>query len=55
MLIYRMSNTENLVKQLNEIKETRKQKEKDIKPAVRIQELKNKPIIFAHELLTNKY
>ena len=45
-----MSNTEKLIKQLKEIKEIRNQKEKDIKPAVRIQELKNKLIILAHEL-----
>ena len=49
-----MSNTEKLVKQLKEIKEIRNQKEKDIKPAVRIQELKNKLIILAHELSKNK-
>jgi hypothetical protein len=49
-----MSNTEKLIKKLNENKEIRKQKEKDIKPAVRIQELKNKLIILAHELLKNK-
>ena len=45
-----MSNTEKLIKKLNENKEIRKQKEKDIKPAERIQELKNKLIILAHEL-----
>ena len=49
-----MSNTEKLIKQLKEIKEIRNQKEKDIKPAVRIQELKNKIIILAHELSKNK-
>ena len=49
-----MTNTEKLIKQLNENKEIRKQKEKDIKPAVRIQELKNKLIILAHELSKNK-
>ena len=49
-----MSNTEKLIKQLKEIKEIRNQKEKDIKPAVRIQELKNKLIILAHELSKNK-
>ena len=48
-----MSNTEKLIKQLKENKEIRKQKEKDIKPAMRIQELKNKLIILAHELLKN--
>ena len=49
-----MSNTEKLIKQLKEIKEIRNQKEKDIKPAVCIQELKNKIIILAHELSKNK-
>ena len=49
-----MSNTEKLIKQLKAMKETRKQKEKVIKPAVRIQELKNKLIILAHDLLTQK-
>ena len=39
---------------MKEIKEIRNQKEKDIKPAVRIQELKNKLIILAHELSKNK-
>jgi len=49
-----MSNTEKLIKQLNENKEIRKLQEKVVKPAVRIQELKNKLIILAHELLKNK-
>jgi hypothetical protein len=47
-------NTEKLIKQLNENKEIRKLKEKVIKPAVRIQQLKNKLIILDHELLVNK-
>ena len=49
-----MSNTEKLIKQLNENKEIRKLQEKVVKPAVRIQELKNKLIILAHELSKNK-
>ena len=53
-----MSNTEKLIKQLNENKELRKIKEeqntKTIKPAIRIQELKNNLIILGHELKMNK-
>ena len=49
-----MSNTEKLIKQLNENKEIRKQKEKVIKPAVRIQQVKNNLIILAHDLLVSK-
>ena len=49
-----MSNAEKLIKQLNENKEIRKLQEKVVKPAVRIQELKNKLIILAHELSKNK-
>ena len=53
-----MSNTEKLIKQLNTNKEIRKQmeeqKEKKIKPAVRIQQVKNNLIILAHDLLISK-
>jgi len=53
-----MSNTEKLIKQLNTNKEIKKQmeeqKEKKIKPAVRIQQVKNNLIILAHELLVSK-
>jgi len=49
-----MSNTEKLIKQLNENKEIRKLKEKVLTPAVRIQQVKNNLIILAHELLKNK-
>ena len=52
-----MSNTEKKVKPLKKIKTIKKQKEEQqraIKPAVRIQELKNKLIILAHELKVNK-
>ena len=49
-----MSNTEKLIQQLNEIKEIRKQKEKVVKPAVRIQALKNKLIILANDLFSKK-
>jgi len=35
-----MSNTEKLIKQLNENKEIRKLQEKVVKPAVRIQQVK---------------
>ena len=49
-----MSNTEKLIKQLNENKELRKQKEKVITPAVRIQQVKNNLIILAHDLLVSK-
>ena len=49
-----INSTEKLKKQLQDIKENRKQKEQAIKPAVRIQELKNKLIILAHELKVDK-
>ena len=52
-----MSNTEKKVKPLKKIKTIKKQKEEQqraIKPAVRIQELKNKLIILAHELKVDK-
>ena len=49
-----MSNTEKLIKQLNENKETRKLKEKVLTPAVRIQQIKNNLIILAHDLLVSK-
>ena len=48
-----MSNTEKLIKQWNENKELRKQKEKVLTPAVRIQQVKNNLIILAHDLLMN--
>ena len=50
-------NTEKKVKPLKKIKTIKKQKEEQeqaIKPAVRIQELKNKLIILAHELKVDK-
>ena len=49
--------TENIVKPLKKIKTIKKQKEEEEqakKPAVRIQELKNKLIILAHELKVDK-
>ena len=49
--------TEKLVKHLKKIKALEKQKQEEeqaIKPAVRIQELKNKLIILAHELKVDK-
>jgi hypothetical protein len=46
-----MSNTEELIKQLNENKEIRKLQEKVVKPAVRIQQIKNNLIILAYDLL----
>ena len=49
--------TEKLVKPLKKIKALKKQKQEEeqaIKPAVRIQELKNKLIILAHELKVDK-
>ena len=49
--------TEKLVKPLKKIKALEKQNEIDaqmIKPAVRIQELKNKLIILGHDLKVNK-
>ena len=49
--------TEKLVKPLKKIKALEKQNEIDaqmVKPAVRIQELKNKLIILGHELKVNK-
>ena len=52
-----MPNTEKKVKPLKKIKTIKKQKEEQqraIKPAVRIQELKNKLIILAHELKVDK-
>ncbi len=52
-----MSNTEKLIKQLNEnkeAKESRKLQQKVVKPAVRIQQAKNKLIILAHDLLVSK-
>ena len=50
-------NTEKKVKPLKKIKALEKQNEIDalmVKPAVRIQELKNKLIILGHELKVNK-
>ena len=50
-------NTEKKVKPLKKIKALEKQNEIDalmVKPAVRIQELKNKLIILGHELKINK-
>ena len=50
-------NTEKKVKPLKKIKAQEKQNEIDalmVKPAVRIQELKNKLIILGHELKVNK-
>ena len=49
-----MSNTEKLIKKLNENKEIRKLQEKVVKPAVRIQQVKNNLIILAHDLLVSK-
>ncbi len=49
-----MSNTEKLIKQLNENKELRKQKETVLTPAVRIQQIKNNLIFLAHDLLVSK-
>ena len=49
-----MSNTEKLIKQLNKNKEIRKLQEKVVKPAVRIQQVKNNLIILAHDLLVSK-
>jgi hypothetical protein len=49
-----MSNTEIVFKELQNIKETREAKSKSIKPAVRIQQLKNNLIILAHDLFINK-
>ena len=49
-----MSNTEKLINKLNEIKEVRKQKEKVLKPAQRIQQIKNNLIILAHDLFVSK-
>ena len=49
--------TEKIVKPLKKIKAIKKQKQEEeqaIKPAVRIQELKNKLIILAHELKVDK-
>ena len=49
--------TEKIVKPLKKIKAQEKQNEIDaqmVKPAVRIQELKNKLIILGHELKVNK-
>ena len=49
--------TEKIVKPLKKIKTIKKQKEEEeqaIKPAVRIQELKNKLIILGHDLKVNK-
>ncbi len=43
-----------LIKQLNENKEFRKLQEKVVKPAVRIQQVKNNLIILAHDLLVSK-
>jgi hypothetical protein len=43
-----MSNTEKIIKELQNIKETREAKSKSTKPAVRIQQLKNNLIILAH-------
>jgi hypothetical protein len=47
-------NIEYLIKQLNENKEIRKLQEKIVKPAVRIQQVKNNLIILAHDLLVSK-
>ncbi len=49
-----MSNTEKIIKQLNENKEIRKLQEKVVKPAVQIQQDKNNLIILAHDLLVPK-
>jgi hypothetical protein len=49
-----MSNTEKLIKKLNENKELRKLQEKVLTPAVRIQQVKNNLIILAHDLLVSK-
>ncbi len=49
-----MSNTEKLIKQLNENKEIRKLQEKVVKPAVQIQQVKNNQIFLAHDLLVSK-
>ena len=49
-----MSNTEKLIKKLNENKELRKQKEKVLTPAVRIQQLKKTLITLATDLLVYK-
>jgi hypothetical protein len=49
-----MSNTEKRIKQLNESKQIRKLQEKVVKPAVRIQQVKNNLIILAHDLLVSK-
>jgi hypothetical protein len=49
-----MSNTEKLIKQLNENKEIRKLQEKVVKPAIQIQQVKNDLIILAHDLLVCK-
>ena len=49
-----MSNTEKIIKELQNIKESREAKLKSTKPAVRIQQLKNNLIILAHDLFVNK-
>ncbi len=49
-----MSNTEKLIKQWNENKELRKLQEKVVKPAIRIQQIKDNLIILAHDLLVLK-
>jgi hypothetical protein len=49
-----MSNTEKIIKELQNIKESREAKLKSTKPAVRIQQLKNNLIILAHDLFMNK-
>ena len=49
-----MSNTEKIIKELQNMKESREAKLKSTKPAVRIQQLKNNLIILAHDLLMNK-
>ncbi len=49
-----MSNTEKLIKQLNENKEIRKKKKKVWTPAVRIQQLKKTLFALATDLLVNK-
>ncbi len=51
------TNTEKIVKPLKKVKASKQQNEdavRSMKPAVRIQELKNKLIILGHELFATK-
>jgi hypothetical protein len=51
------TNTEKITKPLKKVKALKKEKEdaaQSVKPAVRIQELKNKLIILVHELFATK-